>query len=558
MAQSSARKKSILSLNEANRNLLRFANEKRKAGLFNDVSIQVGNERFPCNKMVLSYNSTYFQAKFNSEMQETQPDIVEIQGIEQNCIKMFIAYMYGEEVVIDNENVFQALAAAEHFKIMPAKLFCIEFLKSGLNTANSLDILNAYTVYVPEISADHIYQFISDNFAAIYPQQKFKNMPVNDLHVLLEELNKRKLDQQLLFMAVVSWVSTNRENRKFEFASLFQLIDLSKLSQTLVRRNADSLNAVLAAFFESNKSEDQSERDPFKILCLGGDQQYSVTELHNTSNSGNSVATYPRLPLNLTGHSAVKVNNFVFCIGGTVFRPLMARYCTSSAFLMDLSSQNLKWKEVVSMNERRSHHCSAFFKGRIVVSGGQRSNEPLKSVENYEVITNKWNIIQSMTTCRSGHAMTVCNNRLYALGGVADKSEQLKLRSVEIISELDGMWETGVQMNKARYRFAAVCLGGEIYAIGGQSGKGIEKTVEKFEPGKNRWCYVSDMNYARRGHAACVFGEKIFVVGGRSRQKGESKEKVLMIESYDPVTDSWLIISKDQIYELYGHSLVVV
>ena len=226
--------------------------------------------------------------------------------------------------------------------------------------------------------------------------------------------------------------------------------------------------------------------------------------------------------------------------------------------MYNLTSQKLKWKEIASMKERRSDHCSALFEDRIVVSGGQRSDEPLNSVENYEVIANKWSVIESMNSCRSGHSMTVCNNRLYALGGVSDKSEQLKLQTVEMLQKLVGKWETGQPMNKARYRFAAVCLRGEIYAIGGHSEEGIEKSVEKFVPGDNRWCYVSDMNSPRWGHAACIFGEKIFVVGGRSKIKKESNEKtMLLMESYDPVNDTWLIISKNQFQGLYGHSLIV-
>ena len=329
-----------LCLNGRSRDLLQFANEKRKAGLFNDVSIQVGNERFQYSRMVLSCYSTYFETMFKTEMLEKYQDTVELQGMEEKCIKMLIDYMYGEEVAIDDENVFQALNAAEYLQIENAKLFCIEFLESGLDTTNCLDVINAYNVYVPTISADHIYQFISDNFAAVYPQEKFKNMPVNDLHVLLDQLNKKKLDQQLLYMAIVSWISTNRENRKFEFTSLFQLIDLSKLStqylkedvskEPLVKQNADCLNAVLAAFFQSSKPNDQSENNLSRILCLGGNQQYAVMEFHNISDSGNSVATYPKLPLNLNGHSAEKVNNFVFCVGGTVVRPLVAKYCTNN------------------------------------------------------------------------------------------------------------------------------------------------------------------------------------------------------------------------------------
>ena len=560
-------KKNILSLGEHALDLLRFANDKRKAsGLFNDVSIQVGNERFPCNKMVLSCYSTYFETMFKTETQETCQKNVELTDCEEKDIKMLIDYMYGEEVVIDDKNVLSTLAAADYLQIENVKTFCIEFLNNGLNIDNCLDAVKAYSLYMPSMSAEHIYSFISKNFLVIYKQEKFKNLAVNDLIFLLEELNKKAVNQEHLFHAITGWVANNQDQRKNDFSTLFQLIDLSKISHQclkgkisnhkLVKQNIDCLNSVVAALVNENSvhlEPNNSDISRTKILCVGGNRQCTVMELHNISETGSTFAPYHKLPLTLNGHSADKVDNYLFCIGGTITRAVV-RYCTNSAFRMNLADQKKEWKEVASMKERRSDHSSVWFKKNIVVSGGQKGDEPIKSVESYEIISDEWKQCQSMNTCRSGHAMTVCNNRLYALGGVTEKNKQSKLRSVESLSKLDGMWETGMHMNKARYRFAAVCLGEEIYAIGGQSNEGIENTVEKFVPEENKWCYVSEMNTARWGHAACVVNGKIFVIGGKVNQSTEVK----IMESYDPNKNTWMIVNEDLVEELYGHSLVVV
>ena len=563
--------KCVLRLDEKSQDLLRYANKKRKQGLFNDVSIQVGNERFPCSRLVLSCYSAYFETMFETKMQEKYQNTIELQDCEEKDVKMLLDYMYGEEVAIDDKNVFSALAAADYLQIENVKTFCIEFLGKYLNIENCLDAVKAYSLYVPSKSADHIYNFISNNFLEIHKQEKFMSLLLNDLVSLLTQLNKNKLNQKHLFSAIIGWVANDREERKYDFPTLFQLIDLSEIphqflqqsisNDELVKQNADCLNLVVFALI--NTKETRSEQDnsnktqqfefqQTKILSIGGNPQNSVIQLNNISESESALTHYFKLPLRLKGHSASKVNTFVFCIGGTITRGL-ARYCTSSAFCLSLADQKKKeWKEVASMRERRSDHCSMWFKENIVVSGGQRGDEPLNSVERYESILNKWKQCQSMNCCRSGHAMTICNNRLYALGGVADKSEQSKLRSVEILSELNGKWETGIQMNKARYRFASVCSSGKIYAIGGQSKDGIENTVEIFVPEENKWFYVSQMHSARWGHAACVVDGKILVIGGRDKH---SKE-VTMIESYDPSKDSWFIVNKDLAQEFCGHCLV--
>ena len=99
---------SELSLNDKAKNSLYYANENRKSGLFNDINIQVGNERFPCNKLVLSCYSTYFQTMFRTEMLERYQDTVELQGFDGKYIKILIDCMYGETIVIDDKNVGQA------------------------------------------------------------------------------------------------------------------------------------------------------------------------------------------------------------------------------------------------------------------------------------------------------------------------------------------------------------------------------------------------------------------------------------------------------------------
>ena len=512
----------LLTLNDRAQNLLSYANKKRKSGFFNDISIQAGNKRFPCNKMVLSCYSIYFESMFESEMREKYEKTVLLEGLEEAHVELLIDYMYGELVAIDDENVFPVLAAADYLQIDAMKTFCFDFLKKGLKVENCLNALNASNLYMPTASNDHIYQFISEHFAIVTKQDKFKLLSFNNLASLLEQLNRKKdFKSELLYSAVIDWVAAHREERKFDFASLFQLIDLSKLSrqfltdvvsvETLVKQNADCLNTVMTAIFANPKPAISTHNFSEKnlILVLGGNQKYSVMAIQNISDKTN-VTFFSKLPIDLIRQSSNKVKSFIFCIGGTVIGPV-SRFCTSKVHRMDLSEQKMEWKEVCSMNERRSDHNSALFKGSIVVSGGQRTNIPLKSVESYSVSANTWKVLKAMNICRNGHAMVVCDNRLYALGGTTSWNTRTFLSSVETLSELHVAWETGPAMNRARCYFAAVCFNGEIYAIGGKSEKGIEKSVEKFVPTENKWFFYQRFKSSKMGVMQLVCLEKRFL-----------------------------------------------
>ena len=537
-----------LSLNDKAKNLLDYANENRKSGLFNDINIQVGNERFPCNKMVLSCYSTYFQTMFRTEMQERYQDTIELQGFDGKYMKMLIDYMYGETIAVDDGNVVQVLAAADYVQLQDVKDFCIECLKTSLSIANCLDALTAYSLYMPESSRDHIYLFISDNFDAVFQQEKFKNLTTNDLTTLLCKLNKNKVNQEWMFSAIISWVEHSKENRKDEFPSLFDLVDLSQLSaefieniainKPIMEQNFHCLKLVVVALTSKLKQRGfkcttSSERDS-AILCLGGVGKLSVVEVLAVSDKLDTI--YPDLPLTSSRTCAAIVNNCIYFVGSD----------TKNVFCLDLTDCHRKWTQVASMNKTKKWHSTAVFKGNIIVSD-------LSAAEMYEIDTNAWKNLQPLSSSGDGYALAVCRNCLYAIGGFTS----IALQSIAKLHDLEGTWETAQPMNVPRNRLAAVSLDGEIYAIGGnsqgQTGIGVTKTVEKFVPEQNKWSYISDMNTARWDHAACVLGGKIYVVGG----KDADGNYVTTIECYDRTMDSWKIVVKN-VVELERHAVVVV
>ena len=411
-----------LSLNDKAKNLLEYANKNRKSGLFNDISIEVGNERFPCNKMVLSCFSTYFQTMFRTEMQERYQDTIELQGFDGEYIKMLIDYMYGETIEIDDENVVQVLAAADYVQLQDVKDFCIEYFTTSLSIANCLDALTAYNLYMPKLSRDHIYLFISEHFDAVFKQEKFKNLAINDLTTLLDKLNKNEVNQELMFSAIISWVKHSEETRKDKFPSLFDLLELSKLSlefiqivlmnNPLVSQNNRCLKSIIMSFTYKSIYLDckpASIMECSTILCLGGENEKSVVEIFNIS--GKPKAKYPDLPKAISWHCAAKVDNVLYCIGGQ--NP--GNPYSANVYRLCFTDRVMKWTEVASINESRRFHAASVFNENVLVCGGCDMSGNINSTEVYEIDANNWRTLQSLNNDNSGHALVVCNNRLAAV-----------------------------------------------------------------------------------------------------------------------------------------------
>ena len=477
---------------------------------------------------------------FQTEMQERYQNTVELQGFDGKHIKMLIDYMYGETIVIDDENVVQLLAAADYLLLQDVKDFCIEYLKTRLSSTNCLDALTAYSLYISELSRDHIYMFVSDNFDAVFEQEKFKNLATNDMTILVDKLKKNKVNQESMFLAIISWVEHCEGSRKEEFPSLFDLLDLSQLStefienvvmgNPLVAQNPICMKSIVMSMISKQKKtttkQTNSTESSTVILSLGGVGKSSVVEVFDIS--ANSNITYPDLPKVVGRICAEKVDQFVYYISE------IAR----NIYRLDLTDCDKRWTKMASMNKTKYYHASAVFKRNIVVSDRF-------STEMFEIDTSKtWRNIQSTNTSRSGHALVVCNDCLFAIGGFGNDSS---LASMEKLSNLNRKWEIAQPMNTPRNRLAAVCLDGVIYA------SGVVRTVEKFVPEQRKWSNICGINRARWDHAACVMGAKIYVVGG----KDEKRMYVSTVECYDPTIDLWKIVG-ETVGEFEGHAVVVV
>lgn len=72
-----------------------------------------------------------------------------------------------------------------------------------------------------------------------------------------------------------------------------------------------------------------------------------------------------------------------------------------------------------------------------------------------------------------------------------------------------------VLTNISNLTFSGVgVLEGILYAVGGHDGPLVRKSVESYDPAKNRWTPVSDMALCRRNAGVVALNGLLYVVGG--------------------------------------------
>ena len=563
--------------------LLRYANNKRHAGFFNDVTVRAGTESIPANRMVLSCYSKFFETMFLTNFKEQYQDCVEIHQFDGKSVKMIIQYIYTGFIALDKYNVMNLLAAADFLQMDDVKSFCFDFLESSLTVDNCIDIYKISSLYNNLKSLNKTYRVISNNFHIVMNTESFQALSKSDFVFLLPKLDPNNVQESLRYTAIINWVRHDK-NREQDFPILFLSLDLEKFSmqflkdvvtkEKLVQGSTDCMNAVMSCTFKKFQDLKDSSVDlknqpssskltahtqatglkcptklkpaDSKIICLGGEGKKSVVEVYNSS-SGCSNQIYPDLPYHFSRHCVEKLQDVIYCIGGILDNDMGKR--TNKAYQMDLKASKLSWKQIASMKEKRSSFGVAIFGNSLVVAGGRNSDSTLNSVESYEVQRNIWRKISPMQQGRKLHALIAANNSLFAIGG----KDEYPLSSVEQLDNLLGNWKQVHQMNVPRFDFAAVCCNGFIYVLGGAgiSPSRPSNTVEKYDVENNQWSFnVESMYMGRSAHAACVLNNHIFVVGGF----GKAHQT---IECYNPTVDQWSTVDV-MAHAVFNHAVVTI
>ena len=480
--------------NENNIKLLQYANAKRIEGAFNDVTIQAGGQSISANRMVLSCFSKFFESMFLSSFVERYQDTVVIEQCDGESTKILIEFIYTGTIDINTKNVTSLLFTADFLQIKEAKEFCIRFLAQALTVENCLDVAKVLNLYNNSSALQQTYQYICEHFLEIAREKSFTTLSKTELILLVSNLDRNKVEEMSVYKGILNWVH-HSVNRKFIFPELFEKIDLYKLPsdfvanevahEALVKYDLNCSNAVMyfakkVLCSKTKTDSGQVQLTPIaksknanqsKIIRLGGYGSKSVVEIYNISCK--STTLFPDLPTTISYHSSVKIDNYIYCIGGNVdSKP------TNKVLRMNLNKATLQWEEVASMIKKRSNFGAAAYDGNIVVTGGYDGQSKLNSAELYNVQENKWKIISSMKHCRYEHAVVAVRGKFYAIGGCCTKS-------VEQLKDLNGEWKKIQSMNCFRIGLAAVCYNGLIYAIGGL-GEEDSDTVEVYDITKKR------------------------------------------------------------------------
>ena len=207
------------------------------------------------------------------------------------------------------------------------------------------------------------------------------------------------------------------------------------------------------------------------------------------------------------------------------------------------------WASKAPMNVARSSLGVAAVNGKIYAIGGTTESGFAPSAygswvygytangvgtnEEYDPETNTWTYKASMPTPRLAFATVVYKNKIYCIGGQANRSYT---GINEVYDPTTDTWETKTPMPTPRNWVTANVVNGKIYLMGGYTP--YSSTLnEVYDPETDSWGTKTpspEVPITDSSLASCVFDNKIFLFGGLSQNQDH-----ILNQIYDTETDTW-------------------
>lgn len=231
------------------------------------------------------------------------------------------------------------------------------------------------------------------------------------------------------------------------------------------------------------------------------------------------------LPINITGHKTVTINNNVYLIGGE------NKSGKSSSLVYMYNKEDNSWVKKAEMPTARSYFSTEVYGDYIYCIGGLQDGTYLNSVEIYDTVNNTWNTKTSMPTSRAGFSTGIINNNIYCIGG---ETENGSTGIVEVYNIEFDSWEAKTPLKYQLSNSSSVTVDDKIYIFGGNDSYKDYNTLNIYDSKSDSWSEGATMLTSRNSFSTIVIDNKVYCLGGLS---GSNVLKT--IEVYDIASNTW-------------------
>ncbi|XP_066301782.1 kelch repeat and BTB domain-containing protein 2-like [Branchiostoma lanceolatum] len=233
----------------------------QKAGVLQDVTLEVEGRRFPCHRLVLSAASPYFRAMFTSDMAESRQKTVVLQGLDAVMFGEILSYIYSGTLHVSLDKVQPLYQAADLLQLDYVRDTCSSYMAMNVERSTCVDLYKFAGLFSLDMVQNRCLQRIARHFTEVASSEEFCSLSVNQLTEIISHDELDVKEETTVWEAVVRWVQHSREDRLHHLPSILPYIRFNLLTSDntaailehpLVREDPGSCEVISNVVQEGN------------------------------------------------------------------------------------------------------------------------------------------------------------------------------------------------------------------------------------------------------------------------------------------------------------------
>lgn len=507
--------------------ILRRFQEMQRENQACDVCVKVDGRSIPAHSEILCGASSYFKRYLRDENQSE----VELLGVDFECAKYCVDYIYGRQLNV-NPEIYESLLFVAH--IIQLKELCTAIEKSmmeNLTAATLLQYKNAATFYGCSKLKLKCERFSRFYFEDLTRADDFKEVCKENLLSLLKS-NRSNMDDDDKLMVILRWVKQDK-SRSSSLVFLLQGVDLTmiplqRLHQILnvedvIRENDECLEAfnhTIENYVEKPPNDVNFQSNSFLIFPR------TTPNLQVFNPKTNELAEMPVRKCDIESHYSATIfedSVYIFAEDQSLYK-----FCYWDEFA--------NWDKLTDMKEKHGMYPpNAVSSRKIYVIGACGQGYASDAVERYHPDYKEWETLPSKPTKSDGAQIVSIDGSIYCIGGLVNN---LTTRDLFRYDTKLFEWYTLSPMIEPRAKHSVAQWSGSIIAAGGILNQwNKHKSVERYDVETDQWTMLSNMKVDRVKFSLLPSDGFLFSVGGIGR-----KQTANVIERYDFKEDIWKVV----------------
>lgn len=496
-----------------------------------DCVLKIKDKEFPCHRLVLCACSSYFRSIFLSDMEESKKREIVLEDVEPGVMGLVLKYLYTSKINVTEQNVQDIFAVANLYQIPSIFTVCVSFLQKRLSLSNCLAIFRLGLMLDCPRLAISARNFACERFQLISRDEEFLQLLPSELAAILANDNLNVETEEMVFEALMKWVSQDTQSREKDLPGLLDCVRLRLVSEDYLKEKVEKHKLI--AFNPELQEKLQLVRDALSGKMPEVKKSKSKKEDGGAEEDGENEDNAEEeglLPgiLNDNLRYGMFVRNLILMVndaGAVAYDPT-----GNDCFVASLSTQVPK------------NHVSLVTKeNQIFVAGGlfydeQNKDDPLCSYFlQYDPTTADWLGMPPLPSPRFLFGLAEAENSIFVLGGKELKDQEQTLDSVLVYDRHSFKWGESEPLPYPVYGHATISHNDVVYVIGGKGeNKSCLKKMCAYDAKRFEWKELAPMKVARSLSGATVHKDKIYVAAGVT-DNGLTDS----VEVYDIATNKW-------------------